>query len=433
MTIVDIAAKIRSGKIDLPDYISSLCDRIDLKEPEIHAMVPDTFKRTRVLDDASNLLKKYPEPSSRPPLFGVPVGIKDIFRVNGFPTQCGSELPSELFKGSEATCVSKLKSAGVIVMGKTITTEFAFFEPGPTRNPHNLEHTPGGSSSGSAAGVASGFFPFALGTQTIGSITRPAAYCGIVGFKPSFGKISTSGVIPLSHSADHVGIVCDDLSGIGLFMSVLAEDWQSPDETNGSRQFVLGIPEGPYLAQATDSTIEHFEKQLIKLLDNGYEIKRINSFANIEVLNDSHIRMVAGEMARVHSQWFKKFRHLYRSKTAETIENGQAISDEELEELCSTRLRLREELGQHMESEGIDLWICPSSTDHAPRGLESTGSPIMNLPWTRAGLPTISVPIGTDSFGLPQGLQCVGHYMKDEELVTGAEGLLRAISGGKNS
>ena len=430
MNILHTITKLRRGEVDLLKYVRSLCDRIEAEDPKIHALVPGTFDRARCLKQVSRLLEQYPDPETRPLLFGVPVGVKDIFRVAGYPTQAGCKLPAELFEGKEATCVSRLRVAGAIIMGKTETTEFAWMEPGPTRNPHHLEHTPGGSSSGSAAGVAAGFFPFALGTQTAGSITRPAAYCGIVGFKPTFGRIPASGVIPFSPSADHVGFFCEDPSGVGIFASVLAEEWQLPFESAPQGRPVLGVPEGPYLAQAAENAREYFERGLMKLIGAGYPIKRIDCLSAIETVNQCHRRMIAAEMARVHSVWFKSYGHLYRKRTVETIEQGLAISEAQLKRLRSGRLPFREELGQLMRSERIDCWICPSATDHAPPGLESTGSPTMNIPWTYAGLPTISLPAGMDSSGLPLGIQLVGHYAKDEELVVCAEGLFPVLSGG---
>jgi Asp-tRNA(Asn)/Glu-tRNA(Gln) amidotransferase A subunit family amidase len=337
-------------------------------------------------------------------------------------------LPPEIFQGPEAVTVTRLKEAGAVVMGKTVTTEFAWFEPGPTRNPHHLEHTPGGSSSGSAAGVASRFFPFALGTQTAGSITRPAAFCGIVGFKPSFGRIPTSGVIPTSPSADHIGILCADPTAVQISMPNLVPDWRPANDLRRSRKMILAVPEGPYLAQAAENGRGHFESAVTRLLSAGYEIMRTNPFPDIHLVNEDHLMMVAGEMARVHSSWFNEQRHLYRPKTIETIEKGLKVGDEQLERLREGRLRLREELDQQTKSKEIDFWICPSTLDHAPHGLASTGSPIMNLPWTYAGLPTISLPSGMDHDGLPQGMQIVGRYWQDEKLITAARDLFDALT-----
>lgn len=430
MNNLHTVSALRGGEVDLLEHLRSLCDRIEVEDSKIHALVPRTFDRARILNHASKLLEQHPDPKTRPPLFGVPVGVKDIFRVAGFPTRAGSKLPAELFEGEEATCVSRLKGAGVIIMGKTETTEFAWMEPAPTRNPRNLEHTPGGSSSGSAAGVAAGFFLFALGTQTAGSIIRPAAYCGIVGFKPSFGRIPTSGVIPFSPSADHVGFFCEEPSGVGIFASILAEDWQSPLEKHRERRPALGVPEGPYLTQAAENAREHFERGLTKLIGAGYAIKRIDCLSDIETVNHCHRRMITAEMARVHSARFASYRNLYRKRTVETIEQGLTIADDELERLRSGRLAFREDLEQLMRSERIACWICPSTTDHAPPGLESTGSPTMNIPWTYAGLPTISLPAGLDRAGLPLGIQVVGRHRKDEDLVVAAEEMFPIISAG---
>lgn len=168
-------------------------DRIEQVEPEIEALLPEADRRGRVLAEFERLAIKYPDPAEWPDLFAIPVAVKDLFGVEGFPTVAGSLLPVDVLPAEEAEVVHCLKDAGAIVIGKSVTTEFAYFAPGPTRNPWNTDHTPGGSSSGSAAAVSAGYAPIALGTQTIGSIHRPASYCGIVGFKPSHGRVPSTG------------------------------------------------------------------------------------------------------------------------------------------------------------------------------------------------------------------------------------------------
>src|SRR3970040_1828025 len=199
--------------MNILEQIDVVEERFAEREAEVRAFVPEESRFERLRREAKALLSRFPDSGERPPMFGVLIGVKDIFRVGGFPTRAGSRLPAEVFEGPEAEPVKKLKAAGTLVLGKTVTTEFAYFAPGPTRNPHNLAHTPGGSSSGSAAAVAAGLAPLARGPQTIGSIVRPAAFCGVVGFKPSFGRISTEGVIPLSPSLDHVGFFTQDVAG----------------------------------------------------------------------------------------------------------------------------------------------------------------------------------------------------------------------------
>src|SRR5258706_6494819 len=217
---------LRNNQLDLLAYIDDICNRIDAAEPHIHALLAEPERRSRLIADAVALEARFPDPASRPPLYGIPLGIKDMFHVDGFLTRAGSRLPPELFSGPEAACVRNLRDAGALILGKTISTEFAYFEPGPTRNPHNLEHTPGGSSSGSAAAVAAGFCPLALGTQAIGSTIRPAAFCGIVGFKPTYKRISTKGWILSSEALEHVGIFTQDLAGMELAASLLCQNWQ---------------------------------------------------------------------------------------------------------------------------------------------------------------------------------------------------------------
>src|SRR5690606_4480690 len=212
MPLARTAEALRSGELKLIDFIEQVLKRLDDIDPQIQAFLPEEGRRERLLREAEALQARYPQPAERPPLYGVPVGVKDIFRVDGLPTRAGSNLPPELFDGPEAWCVSALKGNGALVLGKTVTTEFAYFEPGPTRNPHHPAHTPGGSSSGSAAAVAAGMCPLGIGSQTIGSVIRPAAFCGIIGYKPSYGRIDPEGVIHCAPSLDHVGLFAQDVA-----------------------------------------------------------------------------------------------------------------------------------------------------------------------------------------------------------------------------
>jgi Asp-tRNA(Asn)/Glu-tRNA(Gln) amidotransferase A subunit family amidase len=221
MLLTALSLSLRSGEKDLHTYLDDILALVAEKEPNIQALLPEQNRRERLHQTADELYAKYPEPDSRPPLFGVLFGVKDLFNVDGLPTQAGSKLPPEAFSGEEAEVVTQLKRLGAIVLGKTVSTEFAYFSPGPTRNPVNLSHTPGGSSSGSAAAVAAGYCPFALGTQTIASIIRPASYCGVYGFKPSYGLFSTKGVFPFSQTADHVGFIADSLSTLSVLLGSL--------------------------------------------------------------------------------------------------------------------------------------------------------------------------------------------------------------------
>jgi len=384
--------------------------------------VSGTFERTQSIEKARLLEKRFPDPDMRPPLFGLALGVKDIFHVDGFETRCGSRLPASLFEGAEASSVKRLKDAGAIIFGKTVTAEFAGSEPGPTRNPHNFAHTPGGSSSGSAAGVASGYFHLALGTQTSGSVIRPAAYCGVVGFKPSFNRVPTDGVIPFSDSTDHVGIFVPDTSLVNIVMRVLVDDWK----TTKWRPH-LGVPDGPYLKQASPRALSHFEEAVKQIEQNRFTVRRIPAFDDIERINRCHRRLIIGEITRVHRNWYQSYPELYRPRTVEYFVKGKHISESDLPELREKRLELRNRIQDHMEEYQIEAWITPSATGSAPRGLSSTGNPIMNIPWTNAGLPVASIPSGTDESGLPYGLQIVGKFMEDEKTAAVAEELEKII------
>lgn len=417
---------LRSGSLDLVEYLMGLIERLNERDRSIKAFLPETERSSRLIGEAQTLVERFPDPEKRPGLFGLPFAVKDIFHIQGFPTHGGSRLPSEVLKGNESVCVSSLKEAGALILGKTVTTEFAYFVPGPTRNPHNLDHTPGGSSSGSAAAVAAGMVPLALGTQTIGSVNRPAAFCGVVGYKPSYDRISREGVIPLSPSLDHVGFFTPDVPSAEFVASFLLTDWKPyPPNTLP----VLGVPTGPYLEHASREGLDHFEQVRGRLEASGYRVLSIPAMADIEEIIARHNRIVAAESAQVHQLWFGQFEELYHPKTAELIRRGQQVSERSLKEALESRLALRRRLMELMEEHGVDLWISPASPGAAPAGIESTGDPVMNLPWTHSGFPALSVPSGTTPEGLPLGLQLTGKWFEDEKLLDwgiGIEGALEA-------
>ncbi|MBL8045878.1 MAG: amidase [Anaerolineales bacterium] len=417
MNLPELIASLRSGQLLLSDYLAQLEAQFAEREPDVQAFMPEAGRWDRLNYEAQLLLEQYPAPEQRPALFGVPVGVKDIFRVDGFITTAGSQLPPEVLHGTEAASVTRLKQAGALILGKTVTTEFAYFGPGPTRNPHHRNHTPGGSSSGSAAAVAAGLTPLTLGTQTIGSIVRPASYCGVVGFKPSYERVSREGVIPLSPSLDHIGPFANDVAGVQLAASVLLENWRL--EIRELARPAFGIPDGPYLQSAEPEMLAHFEATVQKLSAASYSIRRVAAFSNFDEIQARQAVMVSGDAARVHAEWFSQFKSIYHPRTAELIERGQQVSDAELEAASAGRAQLRDEITTLMTANGIDIWLAPSAPGPAPAGLESTGKPIMNLPWTQAGLPALNLPSGLLN-GLPVGLQLIGGWHKDEELLTWA-------------
>ena len=403
---------------------------VEETEPQVRALVPEADRRRRLTGE----LQSAPEG----PLRHLLVGVKDIFHARGLPTRAGTALPARIFapgdgSGEDAGCVASLRAAGAVVLGKTVTTEFAYFEPGPTRNPRDLEHTPGGSSSGSAAAVAAGYCELAIGSQTVGSVMRPAAFCGVVGFKPTFGRVSRAGLLPCSPSVDTVGLFAPDTATAARGAAATVGGWDSavPESLRqpGPPRPVLGIPEGPYLRQASPEGLAGFEAQAARLESAGFEVKRVEVLADIEEINARHRDLHAAEMALVHTPWMEEHLDLYKPLTREFLLRGREIPEARLLEARKGRGPLRRQVEEAMAAAGIDLWICPSAPGPALRGLGATGDPVMNLPWTHAGLPALSLPAGHVG-RLPLGLQCVAAHGRDEALLAWGAVLEAALGPG---
>ena len=409
--LADVQAELVA---DLKRYVNETCDRIETADPQLRAVLPEPDRRERLLREAAALEEHFPEIGARPPLFGVLVGVKDIFNVDGFDTRAGSAVPAESFAGAEASCVTRLKEAGALILGKTVTTEFAYFDPGATTNPHDATHTPGGSSSGSAAAVAAGFAPLALGSQTVGSVIRPAAFCGVVGFKPSYERVRLDGVLPFSPSVDTVGWFTADVASAEAAAQVIVADWKPPEEP--AHPPVLAVPDGPYLAQVSHDGEDAFESAIVELAATGLEIRRVPALAEIAAINERHTFLTAAGFASIHARRFRDYGGLVRGKSSMFFDIGRGSDGAIVDQAKAGRLQLRRELELQMTDEGVDAWVSPSAIGPAPEGLETTGDPAMNLPWTHAGLPTITLPAGSVG-GLPVGLQISGRFKADEQLL----------------
>lgn len=424
--MIELAEQFRNGMIDVDGYINAIQESFDAEETTIFSFVPEAQRWDRLRTDLEALLIRWPDAGERPTLFGAPIAAKDIFRADGLPTRAGSSLPPEVLVGDESVCVTALKEAGAVIIGKTITTEFAWFGPGPARNPHNPLHTPGGSSSGSAAAVGAGIVPIALGSQTIGSVNRPAAFCGCVGFKPSYNRISKEGVIELSDSHDHVGVICDSVGSAELALAVMTPDWKGKEERGkGKEKPVLGVPVGAYLDRAEPVGLEHFWQAVAYLEAQGYTIKRVEAMADFDELEMRHKRLLSADAARYHAQ-FADYHHMYHHRTRELIADGALVADEEIAADKQAKCDLADRLTELMDANGVDLWLTPSATGPAPLGHASTGNPIMQLPFTMAGLPTLNIPYGMVD-GLPMALQFVGRFGTDEDVIAFGYGLERAL------
>jgi len=421
--LAPLVRALRHGERRPTTLVDDLCDRLDATD-EVGAFRPEPGRRERLTREATALDARHDDLSCRPPLFGVPVGVKDIFHVDGYTTEAGSAVPSAAITGPESTAVRRLLDAGALHFGKARTTEFAYFDPPATRNPADLDHTPGGSSSGSAAAVAAGSCPLALGSQTIGSVVRPAAFCGVVGYKPSYGRIPLDGVIPFAPSVDHVGTFTADVAGAARAASVLCDGWSpvTPEDRP-----TLGVVEGPYLEQATDAGQAGLDAAATALADAGYDLRRVSMLDDIGAINESHQALAAAEFALTHAEWHAEYGDHYAPETEALIEEGRAVGVDELSDARADRLDLRRRIGERVASSDVDLLLSPGAPGPAPEGIDDTGDPIMNLPWTNAGVPALSIPAGQVD-GLPLGLQVVAPFGDDETLLAWGERLEAALT-----
>lgn len=391
---------LHDGALDLREYLKGLCDRIDTVEPEVRALLPEPGRRERLLAAAG---------AAGGPLAGVPVAVKDIYRVDGFPTRAGTMVPLDGFDGPEASAVTRLRARGALILGKSVTTEFAMLAPGATRNPHDTGRTPGGSSSGSAAAVAAGFCPLALGTQTVGSMIRPAAFCGVVGFKPSYGRVPLDGVVPVSPSADTVGLFTQDLAGMELAAAALIGDWE-PATVEGPPR--VAVPDGPYLDEA---------KPVARRPLKG--MRRVRAF-DWKSIRQAQWDVVLAEFAASHADRFPRYASLYRPGTARLLDRGRGIDAAAVEAGRASMAALRVHLHALMDDEGIDVWASPAARGKAPKGQDATGDPALNLPWSHAGLPTVTIPARPARGGMPIGLQLSARFGDDEKLLAWARHLV---------
>ena len=415
VSLTEQVARLRSGETSLEAELERSLQRSAEVNPQIRAVLPDPRLRERLATEAAALRERWPDPSDRPPLFGALALVKDIFNVDRMPTRAGSAVPPESFSGREADAVERLRRAGAIILGKTVTTEFAYFAPGATANPHNREHTPGGSSSGSAAAVAAGISSVALGSQTVGSVIRPASFCGVVGYKPSFDRIPSGGMLYFSRSVDHVGFFTAAAADARLAASALLLGWRAGEDQEAGRPRI-GIPRGPYLEQADGVMLELLDHAAARLSERGFDVQLAPTLGDIAEINQRHNRLTAYEFAVEHEQRYARYGAMFRHESATLYERGCKIDRAAAEQGRAGRIQLRQQLHERMDRAQIDLWLCPAAVGPAPRGLASTGDPAMNLPWTHAGMPVISLPHG-EADGLPLGLQLVGRFGKDEALL----------------
>jgi Asp-tRNA(Asn)/Glu-tRNA(Gln) amidotransferase A subunit family amidase len=337
----------------------------------------------------------------RGPLHGVPIGVKDIFDVAGMPTTGGARSFAHTRPSADAASVARIRAAGAIVLGKTVTTEFAYRDPAPTRNPWNQNHTPGGSSAGSAAAVAARMTPLALGSQTVGSVLRPAAYCGVVGFKGTHGLVPVAGVIPLAWSLDHVGVLARSVDDAALAMSVLGGRDLAPPAVSAPRLALA--PE--LLARASREVAAYIEAVADAFARAGATVSKIELPPSFRDLASAGLTMLEAEAAAYHERSFAKHAAEYSPEMRRLIEAGLRVSATAYVSANRLRLAFREDVMPLLAAH--DALLCPTAPTVAPVGLGSTGDGSLCAPWSNAGVPAISLPSGLAASGLPHSVQLV--------------------------
>ncbi|MGW1024384.1 amidase [Streptomyces sp. NPDC002577] len=336
------------------------------------------------------------------PLKGVPFGVKDIIDVAGLPTECGSPLRQGRIAENDAWLVDRLRRAGAVPLGKTVTTEFAYFQPGRTRNPHNPTHTPGGSSSGSAAAVAACVVPLALGSQTAGSLTRPASFCGVAGYVAPVGAWSTRGITGLSPSLDAPGLITAHVDG--LAQAVEAIDGTSTEETVGP--FRVLVWPGTELADIAPSMLDALDHTEQALTAAGASTDDLGRQVRTAELADTHATVMAYEAARslaAEAEHPDALSAPLRALLADGRRTAESTYGSALETARTARAHVLELLSQ------VDVILGPAAPGPAPHGLDATGTPVLSRPWQLLGLPVVTIPGHRDPYGMPLGLQLIGH------------------------
>ncbi|MGF1577894.1 MAG: amidase [Gemmataceae bacterium] len=409
MTITDTAPKIRSGQLSPLQLLEQCFDAIDKYEAMVNAWV--LVDRERARADAERLSSELQQGFWRGPLHGIPIAIKDIIDVFDWPTASGSKLWANSIARQDADVVRRLREAGAVIMGKTVTTQFASFDPPPTRNPWNLERTPGGSSSGSAAAVACGMCVAAMGSQTGGSITRPASFCGVAGLKPSYGLVSLDGILPLAPSMDHPGPMANCVEDLAILLSVLASTPGYVDTAPIPKLCVVG---GIFEDMAEPVMRDLMTDVVAKLTHAGANITRVSLPSAFSEVLSRHRTVMAVEAAVYHEERLRRHPEDYEPNIRALIEEGINTSAPDYARSLELQQRLRDEMFTCFA--GKTFLLMPATLGPAP-DKATTGDPAFNSPWSFTGLPSVSIPTGWSSDGMPLAVQIVGADFRDDELL----------------
>lgn len=437
--VTESARGIREGRITSVELAEALLERIEAYDSELRAWV--TVDREDVLSEARRRDEERDAGNAVGPLHGVPVGLKDIFYTEGMRTTGCSPIYEDFTPSYDATCVAMLKEAGAIVLGKAVTTEFASGDPSPTRNPWNAAHTPGGSSSGSAVAVATGMCAAALGSQTGGSTGRPAAYNGIVGLKPTYGRISCHGVMPLSWSLDTVGILTRGVEDAAVMLQAMAGyDRNDPGSYDApvpdylaemdsvSRAPRVGLVREFFYEHSSQEVREHTDEVARGLADAGAEVVEIGLPESFGSAHDCQRVVSAVESAAVHEENFAQRPDDYGPRIRASIEAGTQTPAARYARAMRMRGGFRADMAEALR--GVDVALTPATPEPSPRDLSTTGAPAFQSPWTLAGLPAIVIPSGMSESGLPMGIQLAALPFREGRLLAAARWCEDALRSG---
>jgi Asp-tRNA(Asn)/Glu-tRNA(Gln) amidotransferase A subunit family amidase len=428
LTAVEAAKQIKSRDLSPVDLVESLLNQYDSLEPSLNAWV--YLDRKALLADAQQKQEELEKSVNVGPLHGVPIGLKDIYYTAGIPTTACSKVYEGFVPEYDATTVTLLKNAGAIMMGKTVTTEFACMDPSPTKNPWNPAHTPGGSSSGSAVAVATRMCPAALGSQTVGSVLRPASYNGVVGFKPTFGRVSRYGVIPVSWSLDHVGWMARSVEDAALLMQVMAVADPNEPITVGlpADDFMAGLasPSAPRIGlirrffydNSDEETRNHTDGIVDQLSRAGATIEQIPLPDSIDTAMEDQRTIMAVEGAAFHQPMYERQSQDYQPKLREMLRQGLATDGQ----TYSRALERRQQFTAEMQALAgkADVLLTPSTPTPSLPDITNTGNTMFQGPWTSCGLPVITIPSGLAASGLPFGIQLASAPFSEPKLLAAA-------------
>jgi Asp-tRNA(Asn)/Glu-tRNA(Gln) amidotransferase A subunit family amidase len=437
LSLTQAAADIRDGRMASADLVEACLERIAEVEPRVAAWA--FLDREHALRQAREADDHRKQGKATGPLHGVPIGIKDIFDTGDYPTEFGSPLWAGRTPRRDAAAVARLRAAGAVILGKTVTTEYAYRTPGKTRNPHDPERTPGGSSSGSAAAVAAFMVPGAIGSQTNGSVIRPAAFCGVVGFKPTHGLIPRSGALLLSRALDHVGVFARSVEDAALLAEQIAGfDEEDPDTRPLARPPLAATAAGepplpPRLAfvrtpawpQAEPVLGPAFAELIETLGDAAGEVELGSGF---ERVIDMHAIVMDVEMAHNLHRDYEQGAEKLSPPLRKLIERGRSHRAVDYTRALAGAAALNAMLDPVFDE--YDALLAPATPGEAPRGLDSTGNPVFCTIWTYLGTPAVTLPLLQGENGMPIGVQLVGRRGNDARLLRTARWLAAAAARG---